>query len=154
MSIDHYFDTSALLKLYNEENGSNEVVEIAQSHLTLPLSFVGEMELRNSLRVLHGRNRIHAEELKLALNYIDEDIATGRLQRLRPDPMLIESQCFELSRCYSSENLCRTLDIIHVATAMVFAAKTFTTCDRRQAILAEKAGLKVVFIDLTKTLKQ
>gem|GEM_PF-3566647 len=50
------------------------------------------MKLRNSLRVLHGRNRIHAEELEQALTYIDEDIATARLQRLHPDPMLVESQ--------------------------------------------------------------
>ncbi|WPJ94512.1 type II toxin-antitoxin system VapC family toxin [Coraliomargarita algicola] len=153
MNISHYFDTSSLLKLYNKENGSRETVAIAQSQAILPLSFIGEMELRNSLRVLYGRKRIHAEELEQALLYIDEDIANGRLLRLRPDPLLIENESFELSRCYSAENFCRTLDILHVATAIVSKITTFVTCDKRQAQLAEQTGLQVNYIDLSKTFK-
>jgi predicted nucleic acid-binding protein len=72
---------------------------------------------------------------------------------LHPAPLLIESQSFELSRRYSSENLCRTLDILHVATALVAQITTFVTCDKRQAQLAERAGLDVALIDLAKTLE-
>ncbi|MDQ8206609.1 type II toxin-antitoxin system VapC family toxin [Coraliomargarita sp. SDUM461003] len=147
-----YFDTSSLLKLYNEENGSREVIAIAQSQAIIPLSFIGEMELRNSLRVLYGRKRIHAEELEQALLYIEEDIASGRLQRLHPDPLRIENQCFELSRLYSADNLCRTLDILHVATAIISNIKHFVTCDKRQAQLAAEVGLNLSYIDLSKTL--
>ena len=38
---------------------------------------------------------------------------------------------------------CRTLDIIHVAAALVLEAKEFVTFDTRQAALAKQAGLTV-----------
>jgi predicted nucleic acid-binding protein len=37
----------------------------------------------------------------------------------------------------------RTLDILHVAAALVAGVRDFVTGDRRQASLAEAAGLKV-----------
>ncbi len=39
---------------------------------------------------------------------------------------------------------CRTLDIIHVAAAIVLGAKIFITFDGRQAALAKQAGLAVI----------
>ena len=38
---------------------------------------------------------------------------------------------------------CRTLDIIHVAAALVLGAKEFVTFDARQGALAKKVGLTV-----------
>ena len=44
---------------------------------------------------------------------------------------------------YFSSLGCRTLDIIHVAAALVIGAKEFVTFDGRQAAMARKAGLTV-----------
>lgn len=55
VSINRYFDTSCLLKLYIEENGSQESVAHAQGQPALPLSFICEIELLNSIWALHGR---------------------------------------------------------------------------------------------------
>lgn len=38
---------------------------------------------------------------------------------------------------------CRTLDIIHVAAALVLGTKEFVTFDGRQGALAKQAGLTV-----------
>ncbi len=38
---------------------------------------------------------------------------------------------------------CRTLDIIHMAAALVIGVKKFVTFDHRQAALARMAGLNV-----------
>jgi hypothetical protein len=38
---------------------------------------------------------------------------------------------------------CRTLDIIHVAAALVIGAGEFVTFDVRQGAMAKKAGLEV-----------
>lgn len=149
MSIDSYFDTSALLKIYNEELGSLQVTMIAQLEPAIPLLFVVEIELRNSLRVLHGRGRILLHELQHAFECIDQDIANGRLLRQNQDAMQVERTSFSLSEKYTSACLSRSLDIIHVATAIIQGSMTFVTCDKRQALLAEKAGLEVNFIDLS-----
>jgi len=39
---------------------------------------------------------------------------------------------------------CRTLDVMHVASAMEFGANRFISGDQRQIKLARAAGLKVV----------
>ncbi|NBB78756.1 MAG: PIN domain-containing protein [Verrucomicrobia bacterium] len=67
------------------------------------------------------------------------------------DPVETETTCLQLSKQYASEYLCRTLDIIHVATAILSGVKTFVTCDHRQAKLAREVGLHLHYIDLTKT---
>lgn len=146
-----YFDTSALLKLYYEENGSREVIAKASSFSSLLLGFVGEMELRNSLRVLQGRGFVYAEELVQLLACVNQDLDSGRLQRVRLDPVEIETTCFRLSEQYASQLLCRTLDILHVATATIIGVNTFVTCDHRQANLAHEVGLHLHYIDLNKT---
>ena len=151
MNTKAYFDTSALLKLYYEENGSREVIEKARSFSSLLLGFVGEMELRNSLRVLHGRNLIYDDELVQLLTCVDEDFELGRLQRLHLDPIEIETTCFNLSKQYASIYLCRTLDILHVATATISDIEVFVTCDHRQAKLAHEVGVHLHYIDLNKT---
>lgn len=151
MNTKAYFDTSALLKIYFEENGSREATAKASSYSSLLLGFVGEMELRNGLRVLRGRNLIYEEELGPLLACIDQDFESGRLQRANLDPAEIESTCFRLSKDHASKYLCRTLDIIHVATAIISGVKTFVTCDHRQAQLAHEVGLHLHYIDLNKT---
>jgi hypothetical protein len=38
----------------------------------------------------------------------------------------------------------RTLDIVHLATAKIFGAVEFCTCDQRQVNLAARLGLKPI----------
>jgi predicted nucleic acid-binding protein len=48
-----------------------------------------------------------------------------------------------LSTSYSERFGTRSLDILHVAAALVLGVKEFHTFDTRQAKLAKAAGLKV-----------
>ena len=48
-----------------------------------------------------------------------------------------------LSTSYSERLGTRSLDILHVAAALVLGVKEFHTFDTRQAKLAKTAGLKV-----------
>jgi predicted nucleic acid-binding protein len=43
---------------------------------------------------------------------------------------------------HSSEIGCRSLDLLHVASALVLEATTFLTFDDRQALLARVTGLE------------
>jgi predicted nucleic acid-binding protein len=149
VSIESYFDTSVLLKLYKRENGSIAAFERASRASSLPLTFLGEIELRNSLQVLTGRDEILPGELAKMLREIDADIAAGRIYRLQQDPATFESIALELLTNFAAQLLCRSLDILHVAHALAADIPTFVTCDKRQSVLAGKAGLEVDFIDLS-----
>ena len=48
-----------------------------------------------------------------------------------------------VTKIHSATLGCRTLDIIHVAAALVIGAREFITFDGRQAALARQAGLTV-----------
>ncbi|MFP4166953.1 MAG: hypothetical protein ACLFUF_07295 [Opitutales bacterium] len=59
----HYFDTGVLVKIYHLEPGSPEAAKHIQKAGILPLPFLAEMELRNSLRVLEGRKQLSRDQL-------------------------------------------------------------------------------------------
>ena len=73
----------------------------------------------------------------------ERDIATGRWQRPTYTAATIEQKADELSAGHPAILGCRTLDIIHVAVALVLGAKEVVTFDTRQAALAKQAGLTV-----------
>jgi uncharacterized protein len=73
----------------------------------------------------------------------DQDIATGRWQRPPYTAEAVELKAAELSASHSATLGCRTLDIIHVAAALVIGAKDFVTFDARQRALAKQVGLAV-----------
>ena len=53
-------------------------------------------------------------------------------------------QAAELSRQYTPTLGTRSLDVLHVASALALGMRQFVTYDKRQARLAEACGLKVV----------
>jgi len=53
-------------------------------------------------------------------------------------------QAAELSRQYTPTLGTRSLDVLHVASALALGMRQFVTYDERQARLAEACGLKAV----------
>ena len=138
-----YFDTGVLVKLYYLEAGSAQVAARAAREIRLPFFPLVEIELRNALRLLHGRGLLRLNQLASALALIDEDIAAGRLTRGSAEPAALHACAEELSRRHAARTKCRTLDLLHVSQAVVTAIPRFFTGDHRQAALAKLAGLKV-----------
>ncbi|MCC5806913.1 MAG: type II toxin-antitoxin system VapC family toxin [Opitutales bacterium] len=141
-----YFDSGVLVKIYQLEAGSREAARRVRRAGLIPLPFLAEMEMRNALRVLHGRNQLTEETLEGALSLMDADIVQGRLARTVPDSARVASTAERLSRNFSAPTLCRTLDLLHVSLAVELEAPRFHTGDKRQAALARKAGLRVSFL--------
>ena len=52
-----------------------------------------------------------------------------------------------LSQLYTAETLARSLDLLHVAIAVVSNSDLFLTGDKRQYAVAQKAGLQVRLIE-------
>ena len=143
-----YFDTGALVKLYYLEPGSQKVAARAAKEITLPFPPLSEIELRNALRVLHGRKLLTTGELSAALGMIDDDLRAGRLRRLQPDPLAVHECAEDLSRRHAARTKCRALDLLHVSHAVVSDIPRVFTGDHRQADLAHCAGLQVEFLEV------
>jgi predicted nucleic acid-binding protein len=140
-----YLDSSALIKLYVPEGDSAEVVRyVLKRRESLPLSLLHELELKNALRVKAFRKEASRKSVNAALKHLCADIALGIFVR----PPLDWPEVFEvaeaLSQRFAATVGCRSLDLLHVASAMILKVRGFLTFDQRQAILARKAGLKIV----------
>jgi hypothetical protein len=100
-----------------------------------------ELEVKNAIRLKAFRNEITAEEMNQSISTFQQDVSTGLWQRPEYIAVIVEQKAQELSARHSKVIGCRTLDILHVAAAIVLGAQDFVTFDARQGTLAKLAGL-------------
>jgi predicted nucleic acid-binding protein len=111
----------------------------------LPLAFtwLHQLEFRNALRLRIFRGDITAAQRDASLNAMLSDLAVGILLAAAPPLPEVMTEAERLSALYSQTLGTRTLDILHVAAALVLGLPELLTFDARQATLAKAAGLRV-----------
>jgi len=145
-----YPDTSFLCSVYRKQIHTPQALAYRRA-MTSPLPFTRllEFELIQAIRLqifLHEADRTKGYSEREADQMIadwEADIAAG-LNVLVPadtDAVLRLARSYSLQRTAKGGH--RTLDILHVATAVHLGAKTFLTFDDRQRKLARYANLKV-----------
>lgn len=142
--MDAYFDSAIIVKLYVQEASSPEAVQLVADR-TAPyvLTRWQALEVKNAIRLKAFRAEIALGEMLQSIAAFEQDIATGRWQRPVCPNAAVEAKAEELSEAFSAILGCRTLDILHVAAALVVGAKEFVTFDARQGALASRIGLRV-----------
>lgn len=139
-----YLDTSALLKLYIREAGSEAVqARVAAQDLPLPVWEMQEAELVNALRLKAFWKEITPEQAEGQIKLFEDRKRRG----LYVFPEIQRGALMQTFRRLSEETPrlgCRTMDIFHVACAVEIAATAFISFDERQRNLAAHAGLQVV----------
>jgi predicted nucleic acid-binding protein len=78
------------------------------------------------------------------LEALDDDFEQGRYVQADLLWRAALDRAAELSRTFSRKFGTRSLDVIHVASALEMKFRSFVTFDRRQQNLAKAVGLKVV----------
>lgn len=138
----HYLDTGILLKLYTGEPESPAVrrfvVEVGQP---LPFHALHRSECASALHLKACRGECSIAQANRALEDIAEDLRSGILRALLPDWEAVWQRCFGLARSHAAVTGCRTLDTLHVATALEMGFRRLVTSDTRQATLAERVGM-------------
>lgn len=143
-----YADPSALLKLYIHEPESAAMsVWRARTPGALPLSEHGRLEIVNGICLAAFREAISAEALHDALASFDEDVAEGRYVSADVSWRAALRRAADIARTHTPAIGCRSLDVLHVATALELGLREFVTFDRRQQRLARAVGLKVAAPD-------
>ncbi|TVR75687.1 MAG: PIN domain-containing protein [Spirochaetaceae bacterium] len=138
-----YLDTSAFLKLYIREEGSELVQQVLEAQdAPVPISDVLEWEFFNALRLKVFRGELDSATVDHMMKLFDDRLLRGQYAAADLDRSLLSRDVRDLSR-HSSTIGSRTLDVVHVAIAAQLKATRFVTFDDRQADLARTAGLPV-----------
>jgi hypothetical protein len=131
------------LKLYIHEPASAAMSAWrSRTKGALPVTPHGRLEIVNGICLAGFRKIISAEALSDAIVSFDEDLAEGRFVDADILWRATLRRARELSRAHTPALGCRTLDVLHVATAIELGLRYFVTFDSRQRQLAKAAGLK------------
>ena len=139
-----YFDTGLVLKLIVEEPLSKVFQEwLGSRGVPVPYTRLVELELENTLQAKHFRNEIDGRQIRGCQKLITELFAEGKFFRpeLSLEEVMMES--LEVMPKVTGRTGCRTLDLLHVLSALKLGCKEFVTTDKRQAEAARLLDLKV-----------
>jgi predicted nucleic acid-binding protein len=140
-----YADPSALLKLYIHEPESAAIAAWrSRSKGALPVTAHGRLEIVNGICLALFRRVITAAAWNDALASFEEDFVEGRHVQTDLLWRATLKRAVELSRKHTSTLGCRSLDVLHVATALELGLRYFVTFDRRQQLLAQATGLRPI----------
>jgi predicted nucleic acid-binding protein len=140
-----YIDPSALLKLYLKEPESRAMAAW-RSKIGDPVVITrhGRLELTNGIGLALYRGFITEETREAALAALEDDLARGRYKQTDVLWRATLDRARDLSHEHAPSLGCRSLDVLHVASAIELELKHFATFDARQQQLARAAGLKLV----------
>jgi predicted nucleic acid-binding protein len=140
-----YVDPSALLKLYLKEPESR-VMAAWRGKIGDPLLVThhGRVELINAIGLACYRGMITDEIRDAAFAALDDDFAVNRYRQADLLWRATLKRAGDLSRKHTTTIGCRSLDVLHVASAVELELTHFVTFDVRQQQLARAAGLKIV----------
>jgi predicted nucleic acid-binding protein len=139
-----YADTGFIASLYLEESTS-QAAEMALKQLRgpLPLTPLTTLELRNAFNRSVQRGRITEAQRDALWRDVENDIADGFLVPTSIASDELHEKARQLSDRYTPSLGTRSLDLLHVAAALVLESKEFFSFDDRQRKAATSEGLRV-----------
>jgi hypothetical protein len=136
-----YVDTSALAKWYLNEPRSEDFERFAQRSGRLAISRLAALEMRSLLARRRRAGDVTRRFEREALAAFADDVRSGVLE-VRP---LEDTVALHAERILARARRVplRTLDALHLATALALGADRFATADRIHARGARSLGLRV-----------
>ncbi len=143
-----YPDTSFLCNLYRQQVFTPQAITYRRAFgAPLPFTSLLEFEFKQSIRLqtwlrtkdaTKGFGKLEAEYM---LADWEHDVAAGLNKQVAYDAEAVNrlAQSFSAAHVYDGGH--RTMDLLHVATAVHLQAEDFLSFDQRQIQLANKMGL-------------
>jgi predicted nucleic acid-binding protein len=138
-----YADTGFLISLYREDDHSATASALVRSKPVFLLTPLVEAEFTNALQLAVFRKRSTLAESRLIYESFTLHQASG-VFRAMPLGSEVWEKTAALSRRHTAKLGVRTLDVIHVAAALVLKPDVFFSFDDRQRKLARAARLQVL----------
>jgi len=134
-----YFDTSAFIKRYILEQGSEQIPLILTKASALALSALSLPEMISALTRLKHEEKLTVHLYQTIKNKIYDDLIDIILYPITPAVLTLATEIIE-------HNKVKTLDAIHIASASVWMCDYFVSADKSQIATAEQVGLKIIYI--------
>jgi predicted nucleic acid-binding protein len=139
-----FADTGFLASLYLKESTSAQArAAIQAAPVILPLTPLAMLELRNAFNRAVQRQRITAAQRDALWRDVEADIASGFLVPVPVASGPLHDMARKLSDRHTPALGTRSLDLLHVAAALILEARVFFSFDGRQRKAAASEGLKV-----------
>jgi predicted nucleic acid-binding protein len=140
-----YPDTSFLYSLYVQQAHSAKAAAYMAAAYdgALPLTTLGRFELLNAIRLSVFRQQLNPRVAAIDVLTIKADIESGVLEVISCDWAAVHAEAERLSAGHTTEGGHRSMDILHVATALSMGAREFLSFDGKQTRLASAEGLTV-----------
>jgi len=140
-----YADTGFLVSLYGQDaNSPVAAKELAKSaQPVFILTSLIEMEFNNAAALRVFRKDWTRSEARMVREDFSNDLSTGvfRIATLGPE---VWEKALELSQRHTAVLGTRTLDLLHVASALILKPDVFFTFDERQRKAAKAEHLRVL----------
>jgi predicted nucleic acid-binding protein len=136
-----------MVKLYYPELESDRVSAwVKAQDNPLLYSRLHELELRNALALKEFRGELDADGKAEIARTLADDLRTGVLTQPVLDWETVFSEAVRLSGTHTAGIGSRSLDLLHVAAAVVSGCRSFLSFDERQRTLAVAAAFELVEI--------
>jgi predicted nucleic acid-binding protein len=150
-------DSSALVRLSWRDENSDEAIDAFRA-LDSPKLMVSDLILLETETAIRAKsfieksglaNKHHSSvdrSMKAALSRLGMLQERGIIVRLEVEWAGWMTVAQKLSRRWAESHGLRTMDILHLAFALVTKCKGLFTCDQRQRTMAQGEGLKVIAV--------
>ena len=141
-----YADTGILVSAYlpYEETAAPARRAMGKAPRPVILSPLTLLEVRNALNGAIHRGEIGKDDRDAVFTDIERQLAAGFFRMADASQTDIYAKARELSDRYTPAMATRSLDLMHVATALLSKARVFLSTDIRQRKAAKAEGLTVM----------
>jgi uncharacterized protein len=131
-----FFDTSAFVKRYIRESGTDQVLEWCDRAAEIGLASIVLPEIISAFCRLRRGSLISDVQYRQLKSSLLADIEDAALCDLAPTVLAQTISALE-------NNTLRAMDAIHIGSAVTLKADVFVSADKRQCEAAVRAGLRV-----------
>ena len=131
-----FFDTSAFVKKYVDEPGTEKVFEICDQAEQLVICVLCLPELISTLSRLVRERKLTGGDYHKLRDLVFSEIEGAEICCLTPEVVARSISCLE-------NNVLRAMDALHLGCALVAEVDLFVSSDLQQIEAAGREGLKV-----------
>ena len=131
-----FFDSSAFVKRYVREEGTDEVLALCDQATELCLSGIALVDIISAFCRLQREGRVSSSQYRQLKALLMADITDAAISDLTPEVI-------RLSIISLEGNVLRGMDALHIGSALALKADLFVTADAKQHTAALQAGLRV-----------
>lgn len=141
----YYLDTSALVKVYHREIGTETMLELYRGSDTLFLSELAKIELLSTVYRKYREHSITQETLEVLVQKFEDDL-DQRYQLIKFSSLVI-AEAWDFLRSTAENRGLRTLDSLQTAFFKTYCDSTtiFVSADTVLESLVSEAGFQTLF---------